>query len=59
MAEGIQTFRAAGYVFSSDKRHRSFAASKDRKKLAKEALTEFIKTRKKAIDEGVGDGEEQ
>ena len=59
MAEGIQTFRAAGYVFSSDKRHRSFAASKDRKKSAKEALTEFIKTRKKAIDEGVGDGEEQ
>ncbi len=57
MAEGIQTFRAAGYVFSTDDRHRSFTAPEDRKKSAKEALTEFIKARKKAV-EVVGGGDD-
>jgi hypothetical protein len=54
MAERIQTFRAAGYVFSSDDRHRSFTAPEDRKKSAREALMEFIKVRKKAV-QGVDD----
>jgi hypothetical protein len=55
MAEGIQTFRAAGYVFSSDDRHRSFTAPEDRKKSAKEALKEFLNQRKKAVLGGGGE----